>query len=101
MISKWWKNCLLDVRNKRSADVGSDHHLLIAEMRMKLKRKNKNIQIKKKKRFNLDKLEEAEGCKRGGMSACREALGYREEKRKNWITDRTWDLTKQRKEKKR
>nr|CAI5849928.1 unnamed protein product [Callosobruchus analis] len=28
------------------------------------------------------------------------ALGYREEKRKDWITDRTWDLIKQRKEKK-
>nr|CAI5849927.1 unnamed protein product [Callosobruchus analis] len=48
MISKKWENCLLDVHNKRSADVGSDHHLLIAEMGMKLKRKNKNMQIKKK-----------------------------------------------------
>ncbi|VEN42335.1 unnamed protein product [Callosobruchus maculatus] len=29
-----------------------------------------------------------------------EALGYREEKRKDWITDRTWNLIKQRKDKK-
>nr|CAI5823201.1 unnamed protein product [Callosobruchus analis] len=83
------------------------------------------MQIKKKRRFNLDKLKEAEGSIRWAMcleraeagsyggilnikdrwqaikeKVCQstdEALGYREQKRKDWITDRTWDLIKQRK----
>jgi hypothetical protein len=28
-ISKNWRKSLLDVRNKRAADVGSDHHLIM------------------------------------------------------------------------
>jgi endonuclease/exonuclease/phosphatase family metal-dependent hydrolase len=35
-ISRTWKSSLLDVRNKRCADVGSDHHIMIAEIRLKI-----------------------------------------------------------------
>ena len=38
-ISNRWKTSLLDVRVYRGADVGSDHHLIIAKVRLKLKRR--------------------------------------------------------------
>ncbi|XP_058449164.1 craniofacial development protein 2-like [Malaya genurostris] len=37
-ISRKWKRCLLDVRNKRSADIASDHHLIIGEIRLRVAR---------------------------------------------------------------
>ena len=39
MINGTWRRSLLDVRTKRSADVGSDHHLVTALIQMKLKKK--------------------------------------------------------------
>ena len=38
MINGMWRRSLLDVRTKRSADVGSDHHLVTAFIQMKLKK---------------------------------------------------------------
>ena len=38
MINGMWRRSLLDVRTKRSADVGSDHHLVTALIQMKLKK---------------------------------------------------------------
>ena len=35
-INKTWKSSLHDTRVKRSADAGSDHHLVVAEIKMKL-----------------------------------------------------------------
>jgi hypothetical protein len=35
-ISKKFRSSLLNVRNKRGPDVGSDHHLVLAEVRLKL-----------------------------------------------------------------
>ena len=34
-ISEKFRRSLLDVRNKRGADIGSDHHLIIANFRLK------------------------------------------------------------------
>ena len=36
-VSRKFRRSLLDVRVKRGADAGSDHHLLIAEVRIKLR----------------------------------------------------------------
>ena len=33
---KWWRS-LLDVRVKQGADAASDHHLVVAELKVKLK----------------------------------------------------------------
>ena len=38
MINGMWRRSLLDVRTKRSADVGSNHHLVTALIQMKLKK---------------------------------------------------------------
>ena len=35
-ISKKWRRSLLDVRSYRGADVASDHHLVVAQLRLKL-----------------------------------------------------------------
>src|SRR5579871_154650 len=58
MINKRWQKSLLDVKVKRGADVGSDHHLIIALLRLKIKKgymKNRTI---KSIRFNVDRLKE-------------------------------------------
>ncbi|XP_047111838.1 craniofacial development protein 2-like [Schistocerca piceifrons] len=36
VISRKFRNSLLDVRNRRGADVGSDHHLVLAEFRLQI-----------------------------------------------------------------
>jgi hypothetical protein len=35
-ISSKWKGALCYVRNKTMADIGSDHHLMVAKIRLKL-----------------------------------------------------------------
>jgi len=35
-LSKWWRSSLQDVRVKRGADAGSDHHLMLAKIRLKI-----------------------------------------------------------------
>jgi hypothetical protein len=54
-ISKNWRKSLLDVRNKRGADVGSDHHLIIGIMRIYIDRRKKVIVSRRN--FDLKKLE--------------------------------------------
>jgi hypothetical protein len=53
-ISKRRKS-LLDVRNKRRADIGSDHHLIIGIMRIYIDRRKKVIVSRRK--FDLKKIE--------------------------------------------
>jgi endonuclease/exonuclease/phosphatase family metal-dependent hydrolase len=58
-ITAKWKNMLLDVRNKRGADVGSDHHLLVATLKINMKRVIKrNIIISTRRMFNIGKLQD-------------------------------------------
>jgi hypothetical protein len=38
MINGVWRHSVLDVKVKRSADVGSDHHLVTAHIKVKLKK---------------------------------------------------------------
>ena len=52
IISKKFRRSLLDVRVKRGADINSDHHLLICQLRPKLKAVNK-LQPKTAFRFNV------------------------------------------------
>jgi hypothetical protein len=41
-VSRQFRKSLKDVRSKRGADIGSDHHLTVAQFRMKLKTNEKN-----------------------------------------------------------
>ena len=47
-ISKIFRRSLLDVRNKGGADIGSDHHLMIANFRFKILASRKKLKNKKK-----------------------------------------------------
>ena len=38
MVNGTWRHSLLDVKIKRGADVGSDHHLVTAVLRVKLRK---------------------------------------------------------------
>ena len=44
------------MRNKRGADIGSDHHLMIANFRFKILAARKKIETRKKK-YNVQKLQ--------------------------------------------
>lgn len=54
IVNKKWQRSLLDVKVHRGADVGSDHHLVIAKIRLKLRATPK---IKQQcKVFDINKL---------------------------------------------
>ncbi|XP_039291250.1 craniofacial development protein 2-like [Nilaparvata lugens] len=56
-ISRKFRGCLTNVRNKRGADVGSDHHLIMAEFRMKIMTCAQKF-AKRGRKFDLGKLQE-------------------------------------------
>jgi len=55
-ISERFRRSLLDVRNKRGADIGSDRHLIIANFRFKILAARKKIETRRKK-YNVQKLQ--------------------------------------------
>ena len=54
MINGTWRRALHDVRVKRGADVGSDHHLVTAIIKVKLRKNGPRKQ--KQQRFDIEKL---------------------------------------------
>ena len=105
-ISKKWRGSLINVRNRRGADVRTDHHLLVAELRIKLLRhynleKLKDTDIREKwsskwEQLNLNVIENInvrwDHLVESTHKITEELLGYREEKRKEWLWDNTWSL---------
>ena len=119
-INRRWKSALQDVRVRRGADVGSDHHLVVAQFKLKLaatkKKKNlrrrydirnlkfedkrREFQLTLKNRFEL--LDPSLGEDGRGVNedwynirdayieTCEEVLGKVERNRKEWIMDDTW-----------
>nr|XP_032527792.1 craniofacial development protein 2-like [Danaus plexippus plexippus] len=58
-ISAKWRSSLLDVRNRRGADIDSDHHLLVAKVRLKVAvARPTNTTTKVGKRFEINKLQD-------------------------------------------
>ncbi|GFS09471.1 craniofacial development protein 2-like [Elysia marginata] len=55
-INNIWRKSLLDVRVKRGADVGSDHLLVIASIRLKLSRTDRRDMHQK--RLDVNKLKD-------------------------------------------
>ena len=119
-ITRRWRSSLHDVRAKRGADISSDHHLLVAEIRLKLlaqkrsevKRRKFNtgrlkdpdivneFQLSLQNRFSvLQRLDEDdedinstwEHTKDAIITTCEETLGYIQHNRKQWISEKTWE----------
>nr|KAG5686358.1 hypothetical protein BaRGS_026819 [Batillaria attramentaria] len=127
IVRQRWRSSLQDVRARRGADIGLDHHLVVAKLKMKLssaRKKQQNPRV----RFNVRKLrmvetkeafqialqnrfealqtdEEGEGTvehawttlKQATVGACEETLGRPSSNRKPWISDETWQKVEERK----
>jgi hypothetical protein len=57
MINVVWRRSLLDVKVKRSADIGSDHHLVTAYIKIKLRKTE--ARINKQARFDTQRLRDS------------------------------------------
>lgn len=126
-ISRKWRRSLLNVRSYRGADVYSDHHLVIGTIQLKVaKIKDKSTIIKRtvdpkklknphnysKFRSKLHELlpsstalvENSEVKWNKVLNAYKEAgeqyLAREKEARSEWISDKTWEFIKERKEQK-
>ena len=119
-IARRWRSSLHDVRAKRGADISSDHHLLVAEIRLKILAQ-KRSELKRRK-FNTGRLKDTdianefqlslqnrfsvlqqlngdeedinstwEHTKDAIISTCEETLGYIQHNRKQWISEKTWE----------
>ncbi|XP_073820500.1 uncharacterized protein [Musca autumnalis] len=115
-INRLWRRSIIDVRNKRIADISSDHRLVIAELKLKVLRANDPGTIRSRK-FNIGKLKspqisnafysnvetETENVSRdipidvqwdtiksAFISTSETVLGNLPKSCKKWISDDTW-----------
>ena len=121
IINGKWRRSLQDVRVMRQADVGSDHNLLVAKVKLKLrqaKKKNmqnrrydvsklKNPQVKQefslelKNRFHILQNEAAltiDSFNQAMRDTGEKVLGFRQNKKKEWISKETIDKIEERRE---
>ncbi len=124
-IGRKWRRSLHDVRTKRGADAASDHHLVMATLKIKLKAYNDqagrpsfkfNVHCLKEKakaeefnvelrnRFSIlsflpdETIEDQwQILKEVWTTTCKKVLGKKTRKQKEWITTKTWELIEQRK----
>ena len=66
-ISRTWRKSLLDVRNQRGANIGSDHELVLAKVQIKLCSSRRQ---KPTKRFNTNLLQDSEYTTRYQVEIC-------------------------------
>ena len=120
IINGKWRHSLLDVRVKRQADVGSDHNLVVAKLKLKLRKVR--LGEEKKPRFDVDKLKNPETKKQFVLElknrfqvlqndtsisidsfnkilseSGESTLGFRKGKKREWISDSTWKEIEERK----
>lgn len=121
MINSKWRHSLQDVRAMRHADIGSDHNLVTAKIRLKLRKAK--IGTSNSKRFDVTKLkdpvvrEEFNITLRNRFSALRDetvitidlfhqamndaatvALGYTKSIKSEWLSKDTWNTIEERKQ---
>ncbi|XP_071137229.1 uncharacterized protein [Mytilus edulis] len=123
MISQRWRSSLQDVRVMRGADISSDHHLIIAKVKIKLAKGTKVEQ--KRIKYNVEKLKDLhlkdqfqielrnrfEVLKDGPdldinnewevgrdiiKEVCEDVLGRKTNKKKDWMSHGTCDKVEER-----
>ena len=127
-ISRKFRRSMDDVRTLRGADVGSDHHLVLAKIRIKLKKygavsqgcrqkfqvsylqdeeKKKDFKLELSNKFkaleNLEAMtieEHWNGIKEVVTSTCTTVLGPKKDIHKEWITQESLDKIRKRRESK-
>nr|KAG5689204.1 hypothetical protein BaRGS_014860 [Batillaria attramentaria] len=128
--SKRFRRSLQDVRTKRGADVASDHHLLVARLKMKLK-KNWMESAARRQKYNVSLLKDTQTREKYSLTlrnkfqvlqelheevadletrwhkvketlktTCQEVVGPKKHQQKEWISAETLRLTQERKQKK-
>ncbi|XP_055643754.1 uncharacterized protein LOC129779967 [Toxorhynchites rutilus septentrionalis] len=123
-ISRKWRRNLLDIRNKRSADIASDHHLVIADLRLRVVR----VQRREEKvgcRYDVRRLGNSEmrrafveqlvlrtselpasgsveelwsSIKNAFITTSDETLSKVRSTQREWISDKTWRMIDERRE---
>lgn len=123
-ISRKFRGCLTNVRNKRGADAGSDHHLIMAEFRMKIMACAQKF-AKRGRKFDLGKLREDRNrddfrlqlqnrfealqmtpnvdiawgeIQEIFTKTSKEVLGFKDPQKKEWMSEDTWKEIARRKE---
>ncbi|XP_072042903.1 uncharacterized protein [Amphiura filiformis] len=120
-IDYGWRSSLFSVRTRPGADCGSDHHLLVARMKLKLKAKKR---VTPPVRFDVDKIPEQytvsvghrfeallrtdeeelspnelwEEMKEAVLSAAEENITKKKKKKQPWISKNTMELADKRQE---
>ena len=125
-ISRRFRRSLEDVTVQRGADVGSDHHLLLAKLKLRLKHhgprngtrrtkyqvslldgdKKEEFQLQLRNRFqplaNLGEDIDVEAhwtkVKEVFTTTCQEVLGEKKREHKEWITQHSLDLIRKRRQ---
>ena len=125
-ISRRFRRSLEDVKVQRGADIGSDHHLLLAKLKLRLKRHGSRINTRgmkfqvnllakdKKEEFQMqlrnrfqplaDMEEEADveshwkKVKEGFILTCQDVLGKKRMEDKEWISQHSMGLIQRRRE---
>ncbi|XP_062570395.1 uncharacterized protein LOC134232444 [Saccostrea cucullata] len=125
IINKRWRSSLLDVVAKQGADMGSDHSLVLAKVKLKLRKSRKKDQ--RPPPINIQKLKDPKVMKSFQLKVqnkfealmehpdeidietfneillenAQQILGPRKRKKEEWISENTWKIVEQRKEKKK
>nr|XP_021199035.2 LINE-1 retrotransposable element ORF2 protein [Helicoverpa armigera] len=127
-ISSKWRSSLLDVRNRRGADIDSDHHLVVAEVRLKVAvARAASSTSRVGKRFEVNKLRDPDiteafrlelrnrfsvlepdsttsvnaewnHIKMAYTETSSVVLGHKTYAREDWMSQRTWNLIEERRQ---
>ena len=122
-VSRRFRSSVSDARSYRGADVGSDHHLIVADVKLKLSRTNgvknkskkydtlklKLPEIQKEFRLELQnrfaclqdmELDDVEAqwtaIKESYQKTAEKTLGYHQRKCKPWISEQSWRKVEER-----
>ncbi|XP_070132539.1 craniofacial development protein 2-like [Drosophila bipectinata] len=120
-ISRKWRRSIMDVRNRRSASIDSDHELIIGELLIKLRRNSNTVSrtTRRPPPINVQRLSDSNLSTRMATalreqmtaqllnhsweqtcsilrSTAEEMLGTRQRRRTDWISAHTWELISKR-----